>query len=135
MAEFKIYTGKNEWTRFEIFGDEAAVYRISHTQPTTSEKMPIEKARELYRSLLQTAPPELQDTAKKFNRGQRVVVEHLGVADIIAVDSAVGGRGYTLRFVAGKNPGVVGDGYYDRHHMRLQTGAEAKKLRRYFALQ
>ena len=134
MAEYKIYTGKNEWTRFEIFGNEATVYRICYPQ-TTSEKLTIDAARELYRTLLRTAPPEMQDTAKKFSVGQRVVIENQGVADIIAVDRAVGGRGYTLRWVAGRKPGAVGDGFYDRNHIRLQTAAESKKLARYLALQ
>ena len=135
MAEYKIYTGKNEWTRFEIFGNEATIYRISRTQPTTCENVTIEQARELYRSLLRTAPPELQDTASKFNVGQQVVIENMGVATVVAVDRAVGGRGYTLRWVAGRNPGAVGDGYYDRNHIRPQTAAEGRKLKRYLALQ
>ena len=133
--QYTIHTGRREWTRFEIYGNQATIVRIPATGPAVTEQTTIEQARELYRSLLKTAPPEMQDTAKKFNVGQRVVIEEQGVADIIEVDRAVGGRGYTLRWVAGRKPGAVGDGYYDRNHIRLQTAAEEKKLKRYLALQ
>ena len=133
--EYTIHTAKYEFTRFEINGSNATIVRIHASGPATTEHVTIEVARELYRSLLQTAPPELQYFAKKFNVGQRVVVEGQGVADIISVDRGAGSRGYTLRWVAGRNPGGIGDGYYDHNYIRLQTAAEGRKLKRYLQLQ
>ena len=77
----------------------------------------------------------MQSTAKKFSVGQRVVIEQQGVADIIGVDRAVGGLGYTLRWVAGRKPGAISHNHYDQNHIRLQTAAEQKRLTRYLALQ